>query len=735
MGNRTQEQVFDPSSTLAQTRSRVFNNLSRLYRDLGALSQFTEYTYDNQGNVASVKDPLNHTTANQYDALNRLKQATDPGTGVTHYAYDGIDQLVSVTDPRTLATTYAITGLGNLVTQVSPDTGTTGHTHDAAGNLLTQTDAKSQVTTYTYDALNRVATVTFHDASSQTFGYDSGANGIGRLTSITERNAASTIIAQTGYAYDQHGRLTSDTRTINAVAYVTAYRYNSSGKLDRVTYPSGRTVDYSFDSLGRVSAVATTPSGGSASNLATGITYHPFGGLKAFTFGNSQSYARSYDQDGRISTYSLGGSDFVVAYDNASRITSISEVTVPANINSYVYDVLDRLTSADTPVTDYAYTYDPTGNRLTRVAGLTTDIYAIVSTSNRINTITPPSGPTRTFTFDANGSTTADGNNTYAYDVKGRMASATSGFGATTYQVNALGQRIRKTNSLTDRVFTYDAQGHLIAEHTAVGALLKEYVWLGDTPLATIDSTGTYFIHVDHLNTPRLVANATGQTVWRWDQQEPFGNNPADQNPSGLGVFDLPLRLPGQTYDVETGLHYNYFRDYDPTVGRYGESDPIGLRGGLNTYAYVHASPLKYGDKFGLQVPFPIPPLPVPPPPIPGVPGLNPPGGGVVIPFPTPFPTPQPDGQTGRQNDGAANDDICIGQPKKRCTFTGIAELLPWAALRGHIVRCQYRCPTKGIGYYDLDVGRSFSTNPNGLCPIELDEASVRPASFWDSLF
>jgi RHS repeat-associated protein len=81
--------------------------------------------------------------------------------------------------------------------------------------------------------------------------------------------------------------------------------------------------------------------------------------------------------------------------------------------------------------------------------------------------------------------------------------------------------------------------------------------------------------NVDHLNTARLVADATGTTVWRWDQDEPLGLNVPDENPSGLGAFDLPLRLPGQYFDQETGLHYNFFRDYDPSIGRYGESDPI----------------------------------------------------------------------------------------------------------------------------------------------------------------
>ena len=121
-----------------------------------------------------------------------------------------------------------------------------------------------------------------------------------------------------------------------------------------------------------------------------------------------------------------------------------------------------------------------------------------------------------------------------------------------------------------------------------------------------------YYIHVDHLNTPRLVADDQQRTVWRWDQQEPFGVNVPDENPSGVGVFELPLRLPGQYYDKETNLHYNFYRDYDPTAGRYFQSDLLGIRAGLNTYLYVHGAPLLFADFFGL---LPMPPQPVPAPP------------------------------------------------------------------------------------------------------------------------
>jgi YD repeat-containing protein len=111
------------------------------------------------------------------------------------------------------------------------------------------------------------------------------------------------------------------------------------------------------------------------------------------------------------------------------------------------------------------------------------DTYAYSSSSNRIASITPASGPLRSFVFDANGSTTADGNNTYAYDTRGRMLQATSSVGTTTYQVNALGQRVRKTNSSTDTVFHYDTRGHLIAETDPGGAVKREIFYLGDIPV------------------------------------------------------------------------------------------------------------------------------------------------------------------------------------------------------------------------------------------------------------
>jgi YD repeat-containing protein len=411
---------------------------------------------------------------------------TDPNLGQTQYAYNGIDQLVSVTDPRNLATSYNYDGLANLNSQQSPDTGATANTYDAAGNLLTQTDAKGQVTTYGYDALNRVTSITFSDGAKQAYAYDLGANGIGRLTSITETNPQNQVTSLLAYAYDQKGRTTSETRTIAGLAYALAYSYDSAGRLSGMTYPSGRTIAYTFDALGRISQVSTTPQSGAAQIVASSIAYQPFGGVKSYTLGNGQSYTRSYDLDGRIASYSLGSQFFALGYDAASRISFISDTGNPANANTYSYDNLDRLIGAVLPNLPFAYNYDAVGNRTSKTVGSATDSYAYGATSNRLASITAQTGATRSFAFDADGSTVNDGINQYVYDTRGRMVQSTGALGATAYQVNALGQRIRKTSSTDDRVFLYDTRGRLIAETDPGGTLKREYLNLNDIPIAVI---------------------------------------------------------------------------------------------------------------------------------------------------------------------------------------------------------------------------------------------------------
>ncbi len=139
------------------------------------------------------------------------------------------------------------------------------------------------------------------------------------------------------------------------------------------------------------------------------------------------------------------------------------------------------------------------------------------------------------------------------------------------------------------------------------GATATESTGAGAAPpsmhLTVAEDPGFLYVHADHLGTPRAVTRPSDNSlVWKWDNTEPFGNNAANENPSGLGSFLYNLRHPGQYSDAETGTFYNYYRDYDPTTGRYRQSDPIGLEGGLNTFAYANSSPNDSYDPNGLAV-------------------------------------------------------------------------------------------------------------------------------------
>ncbi len=592
MGNRTAESVYDPSSTLTRTRIQVFNSLNELWKQVGAAGTTavtTEFGYDANGNQSSIAAPLGRNTANQYDELNRLKQIADPGAGVTQFGYDANGNLTSVTDPRSNVTSYTYNGFGDLTQQVSPDTGTTVSTYDSAGNLATRTDARSKTGTYSYDALNRVTSIAYPDLITS-FTYDAGTHGIGRLTGASDANHS------LSFSYDAQGRVTGKSQTVGSVTESVGYGY-TNGDLTSLVTPSGQTLTYGY-SEGRITSITLNGS----TTVLDQVLYEPFGPVSGWRWGNGTLAARVYDTDGNVTTVdSAGASDY--GYDDAFRITSITDLTDSSKSWTYGYDVLDRLNSAARTGQSIGYTYDANGNRLSQT-GTQTAAYTVSATSNRLDSMTGT--PTRTYSYDAAGNTTADGSNTYTYTDAGRLSTVTQGGITTTYVYNALGQRVKKSNGSTTVYFMYDAAGHLIGEYDASGALIEETVWLNDTPVATLRPDGVgvslYYVHTDHLSTPRRISRPSDNAiVWRWDS-DPFGTDAANEDPDGdAASFAYNLRFPGQYYDAESGLSYNYARDYDPVTGKYLESDPIGVKGGVNTYSYVLSDPINRIDPYGLQ--------------------------------------------------------------------------------------------------------------------------------------
>lgn len=142
-------------------------------------------------------------------------------------------------------------------------------------------------------------------------------------------------------------------------------------------------------------------------------------------------------------------------------------------------------------------------------------------------------------------------------------------------------------------MYHYDASDHLIGETLGDAMPLRTYVWLNDQPNAVIEHPAvstpqhTLFLQVDLLGTPRLAKDSTGKIQWRWDS-DGYGSTAAEEDPDGDGKkTTINLRFPGQYYDQESGLFYNWNRYYSPRLGRYISSNPIGIEGGGNTYGYV----------------------------------------------------------------------------------------------------------------------------------------------------
>jgi RHS repeat-associated protein len=170
---------------------------------------------------------------------------------------------------------------------------------------------------------------------------------------------------------------------------------------------------------------------------------------------------------------------------------------------------------------------------------------------------------------------------------------------AATYTYNALGQRMTKTVGNVTTLFQYDLAGNLIAELNSSGQALRQHIHVGNEPIAQLtrkpDGTlDVQYVHTDHLGTPTLLTNQNGKVVADIEAM-PFGESYVD-----YAVVEYNKRFPGQYKDAESGLHYNYFRDYDSSIGRYRQSDPLGLQGGLNTYAYVNGNPINSIDPLGL---------------------------------------------------------------------------------------------------------------------------------------
>ncbi|QWF15380.1 RHS repeat-associated core domain-containing protein [Lysobacter capsici] len=623
-GNRKQEDTKTAGGTLRQTLSRVFNTLGQLEALKDASQNATGFHYDANGNPDQVTDALLRSSTRAVDPLNRLSiSVQDAGAGglaaETKFKYNAFDQITQVTDPNALNTTYAYNGFGDRTKLTSPDTGVTDYTYNSAGLLATKKDANDAVAhRYTYDVLGRPKAVFYTAAGPADVEYDydtvntectagqSFATG-GLTATRTEGN-------ELKYCYDRFGQVVRKVQIVAGKSFTLSYTYTLAGNLDTLTYPDGTTVDYVRDSQARITEVGVRPNGGSRTVLLNNAAYEPFGPVKGWTYGNGRTLVRTYDLDYRPRTIldsASGGLSLGYGYNSVGELTELKDGLQSAFQAKYAYDTLGRLTVTQDPNANplETYTYDKTGNRkgLTDGGGLQAYGYNSAGTHR----LTDVAGVARG--YDAAGNTTSIGGTAkeFVYSPNDRLRQfKQAAVIRASYRYNTRGERVATTGTTTSTIDTYtlyDETGNWIGDYDTTGAAKQQAIWFGSAPVGLVVGAGAAqtlaYVQPDHLGTPRAVIDpARNVAVWTWDaKSEVFGNSPPNQDPDMDGTaFVFNMRFPGQRYDGATATNYNLFRDYDYSVGRYLQSDPIGLVGGASTFAYVNSSPLLHFDPIGL---------------------------------------------------------------------------------------------------------------------------------------
>ena len=626
-GHLVQRNLLGPDGQLIQSLSHLYDARGRLQSTRRNGGLVRQYDYDPQGRLTALTNSEEGITRLDYGPLGQLQHLIAPDQSRLTLHYDDKGQPGGLTDPRNNTTRQLRDDFGNLVRQSNPDTGAVSYRHDAAGNVIQKTDARGRVTHYRYDAANRLIEERGPDGTT-TLAYDPQS---GQLARIETRDPTGKPVSSETFEYNTEGRLTAHTREIDGHRFTTRYAYDEQRRLSRKHLPDGQVLHYHHYATGpqkgKLRAITReTLFGFGQETLIGEIDHDKRDGETGHTHGNGIRTEYHWDAAGRLTHIrTTAGLQLNYTYDDRGRITGID---LDGRSQAYRYDPWGRLAGADTAQGQYRYRYDKLGNRTekqhTAPGGDTTTeryTYPEEGAGNRLLAIERDDGHGGRLAYDPAGSPARSDGLAYAYDAHQRPVKVFREHDGqkqllAEYTYNRFGERIRKVvydvqgctnaagagcagaagNSKKPKVTYYLYDGpSLTAEADESGAITAQYLYLdGHRPVAKLEHKTVYAIHSDHRGAPRLVTGGNGETVWRADYT-PFGKAEISS-----GRITLNLRLAGQYADAETGLHYNYQRYYDPETGRYTTADPIGLRGGLNLYAYVYNDPLGAIDPLGL---------------------------------------------------------------------------------------------------------------------------------------
>lgn len=640
-GNGNRITVTDAAS---KTTTSAFDALNRLIKVTDPLDGVTRYGYSNQDNLVRVTDANGNMTSYRYDGFGNRIEQTSPDTGVTRYTYDEVGNAVSIKDEKGQLTSSLYDALNRVVEVTYDDGNKTNYLYDQGVHgigRLTQITHNNSRLLYAYDLHGRTQT-TSQTINGLIFKTEYNYDTLGRMSKMTLPSGK-----VVGYQY-ANGALSG--LSIDGEALISQIKYEPFGPINSWQWSNGSTHSRGYDRDGQLISYPlenkertlgydergniTALSDNTTSQL---FSYDALNRLTAANEETTSAFQQSfrYDANGNRLSTTNSGVDKTYSYDTGSnRLLSISGGVTShysydenGNILSdgnhqYGYDIHNQMTSVDTD--RIYYQHNALGQRVFKYVRHPFDLnkddvfnkkdiqlYKRAVRKGKTDTLNDCDGNDIINKKDVECLTTL-----YkvlkTQDKKSRHSrhhTSNKRHGKSHQRGKHNGRYGHQKdfpfdetllNYKAETFFVYDEQGQLIGEYNLDGTVRQEVIYLGRTPIAVIKKDTLYYIFTDQLSTPRIITDINNTPVWSWNS-DPFGITAANDDPDNEGnKFTFNHRFAGQYYDRETGLHYNYYRDYDPSTGRYVQSDPIGLDGGLNTYGYVAGNPLSYSDPFGL---------------------------------------------------------------------------------------------------------------------------------------
>ena len=566
-------------------------------------------SYDQLGQIISKTDAAGRTSQSTYDAFGQVTIDTDALSGETHYQYDLFGNITTLTDPNGNQYHLNYDQNNNLIKETRTLGNDVEYSYNNANQLTEQKQTNGNRVQYQYDAAGNISRQSYIAAdkvdAEQTVSYQYDANN--QLTDVQQSGETSSHFT---YQRDVLGRIVQEDISYGNIKKTLKYSYDEDGNLASITYPDNSTVNYLYTNNQLQKAVL--PNGEEINwsdyqwNQPGKVTYP------------HAVQTNSYDALQRPVQIKLVSNDKTLLERNYSydKVSNISHIQTEKGSSSYQYDQLDRLTqvkpeSETTEQQTESYSYDAIGNRTGSAQQPGEWLY-----NNQNQLVKWGEGKQQTnLTYTPNGQLSTEENAnkklSYSYNAAERLSKVSNDAGELArYEYDPFGRRISKTVNGETTYYIYSSEG-LIAELDQNGRMRIAYGWQpdsdwGTSPLwqanlsdgQTLKNASYHYLITDHLGTPQLAVNNAGEQSWKVSS-DAFGNTKLDAG----NQITMNLRFPGQYYDAETGLSYNYFRDYDSKTGRYVQSDPIGLTGGINTYSYGSANPLVYIDPTGEMVP------------------------------------------------------------------------------------------------------------------------------------